>query len=61
MARTFNCGIGMVAIVAPDAAATVTRVLTEAGEQVHPIGRVIPRPTAGGGTIIIHAEAAWPG
>ena len=40
MARTFNCGVGMVAIVAPDEEASVVAALTEAGEQVHRIGRV---------------------
>jgi phosphoribosylformylglycinamidine cyclo-ligase len=40
MARTFNCGIGMVAIVAPDEAAAVTMELEEVGEAVSAIGRV---------------------
>ncbi len=40
--RTFNCGIGMVAIVAPDAVEQVTRVLTEVGESVALLGEVIP-------------------
>ena len=40
MARTFNCGIGMVAVVAPDDAAPVTAALEAAGETVVTIGRV---------------------
>jgi phosphoribosylformylglycinamidine cyclo-ligase len=40
--RTFNCGIGMIAIVAPDAVERVTQVLTEAGESVALLGEVIP-------------------
>ena len=40
LARTFNCGIGMVAIVAPDLAQTVAEALSEAGETVHRIGRI---------------------
>ena len=40
LARTFNCGIGMVAIVAPEHVDPVARSLTEAGETVHQIGRI---------------------
>jgi len=39
--RTFNCGIGMVAIVKSDAIEQVTEVLTEAGESVVLLGEVI--------------------
>jgi phosphoribosylformylglycinamidine cyclo-ligase len=42
MARTFNCGIGMAVIVAPDQAETVAGELTAAGETVFEIGRVVP-------------------
>jgi phosphoribosylformylglycinamidine cyclo-ligase len=40
LARTFNCGIGMIAIVAPDNADSVAKSLAEAGETVHRIGRI---------------------
>ncbi|WP_114228823.1 MULTISPECIES: phosphoribosylformylglycinamidine cyclo-ligase [Sphingomonas] len=40
LARTFNCGIGMVAIVAADDATPVTAALTAAGEQVFTVGRI---------------------
>jgi phosphoribosylformylglycinamidine cyclo-ligase len=40
--RTFNCGIGMIAIVQPDAIEQVTDVLVEAGESVTLLGEVIP-------------------
>ena len=38
MARTFNCGVGMVLAIAPDDVAEVTRRLEEAGETVVQVG-----------------------
>jgi len=40
--RTFNCGIGMIAIVKPDAITEVTEALTHAGENVALLGEVVP-------------------
>jgi len=42
LARTFNCGIGMIAIVRDDDAAEVIQRLEQAGETVHRIGRIEP-------------------
>jgi phosphoribosylformylglycinamidine cyclo-ligase len=39
--RTFNCGIGMVAIVEPEAVKAVSEVLENAGESVTPLGEVV--------------------
>jgi phosphoribosylformylglycinamidine cyclo-ligase len=61
MARTFNCGIGMIAVVAPDAVARVTAALEAAGERVAEIGRIIRRPAGNEGTVLLHTESAWPG
>jgi phosphoribosylformylglycinamidine cyclo-ligase len=36
--KTFNCGIGMVLVIAPDAAETIAATLSEAGETVLNIG-----------------------
>ncbi|MEQ1938675.1 phosphoribosylformylglycinamidine cyclo-ligase [Mesorhizobium sp. CN5-321] len=47
MMRTFNCGIGMVIVVASGQAAQVAAVLQEAGETVTPVGRIVPRREAG--------------
>jgi phosphoribosylformylglycinamidine cyclo-ligase len=43
MLRTFNCGIGMVAVVSPDRAGEVKAAFENEGETVYVIGRVIPR------------------
>lgn len=47
MMRTFNCGIGMITVVAAGQAAQVAAVLQEAGETVTPIGRIVPRRDTG--------------
>jgi phosphoribosylformylglycinamidine cyclo-ligase len=39
--RTFNCGIGMIAIVKSNALKEVTGILTEGGENVTLLGEVI--------------------
>ncbi|WP_082115645.1 phosphoribosylformylglycinamidine cyclo-ligase [Aurantiacibacter gangjinensis] len=41
MARTFNCGVGMVVAVDSDSVDTVTDALTEAGETVMRIGEIV--------------------
>ncbi len=40
MIRTFNCGIGMAAVVAAESAPDLIRIFEEAGEQVSQIGRI---------------------
>ena len=42
MLKTFNCGIGMVAVAAPDRAEALAAILAGAGETVLRIGRVAP-------------------
>jgi phosphoribosylformylglycinamidine cyclo-ligase len=58
MARTFNCGIGMVLVVARENAEKVTATLTEAGEKVFAIGEIKRRDTAAEpGCRVLHTEA----
>jgi len=45
MLKTFNCGIGMIVVAAPDRAEALVGLLTEAGESVSVLGQV----TAGEG------------
>jgi phosphoribosylformylglycinamidine cyclo-ligase len=42
MARTFNCGIGMVLVAAPDEVAALMTALSEAGETAFELGEVQP-------------------
>jgi phosphoribosylformylglycinamidine cyclo-ligase len=60
MARTFNCGIGMIVVTAPAAAATVAERLRQAGERVATIGTIVPR-SGDRHTIIRNLATAWPG
>jgi phosphoribosylformylglycinamidine cyclo-ligase len=40
MLRTFNCGVGLIAVVAPADEARMRAVFAEQGERVFPIGRI---------------------
>jgi phosphoribosylformylglycinamidine cyclo-ligase len=57
--RTFNCGIGMIAIVRPDAVAEVTDILTEAGENVVLLGEVINAEAEHRVVYNGHLDLAW--
>ena len=62
MARTFNCGIGMVLVVAADIAAQVQADLIAVGEQVFVIGTVEQGPrgcTVSGADEVWSARGAW--
>ncbi|WP_105426685.1 phosphoribosylformylglycinamidine cyclo-ligase [Neorhizobium tomejilense] len=51
MLRTFNCGIGMIIVVAPENAQAVADILTGEGEIVVPLGRMVERAEGGPGVI----------
>jgi len=53
MHRVFNCGIGMVAIVAEEYAETAIDHLTAAGENVSAIGTIVTRPVGAPATVIV--------
>lgn len=58
LARTFNCGIGMLVITAPEAAEMVTAALAEAGETVYRIGALEARPEDGP-SVILENLSSW--
>ncbi|HEV7435077.1 MAG TPA: phosphoribosylformylglycinamidine cyclo-ligase [Pseudorhizobium sp.] len=51
MLRTFNCGIGMIAVVAAEDVDAVTAILSAEGEVVVPLGRVVARAEGAAGTV----------
>ncbi|KAJ3053375.1 hypothetical protein HK097_004425 [Rhizophlyctis rosea] len=57
LARTFNCGIGMVLVVSRENVAEVTSLLQGAGETVYEIGKVVADEKQG--VKILNAETAW--
>ncbi|OJF95170.1 phosphoribosylformylglycinamidine cyclo-ligase [Pararhizobium antarcticum] len=51
MLRTFNCGVGMIAVVSAEDAAKVTAALEAEGETIFPLGRMVAREDGAAGTI----------
>ncbi len=58
MARTFNCGIGMMAVVAPEKADAAVMALAAGGEKVFRIGQIVPGQE---GAEVNHMDQAWHG
>jgi len=53
MHRVFNCGIGMIVVVAPADAERSAALLAGAGENVHRIGAVVRRAPGAPGTVVV--------
>lgn len=51
MRRTFNCGVGMVVVVAADAVDHAIQVLLDHGEHAWPIGRIVPAAASASGSV----------
>ncbi len=60
MVRTFNCGIGMVLIVAPERRDSLVACLEQAGETVFDIGRVKAAENGEPQVVIDGLEQSWP-
>jgi len=60
MLRTFNCGLGMVAVVAPEDEAAAREILTDHGETVTRIGHVVARAPGAPALAIHDLDATWP-
>lgn len=61
LAATFNCGIGMIAVVAADRAAEAADALADAGETVWTIGHVTDRTPQLPEVIVAGMENSWRG
>ncbi len=61
MARTFNCGIGMIAVTAPAKAEAVAQLLRDAGETVFAIGTVVKQAGASRDTVVHNMANQWAG
>jgi phosphoribosylformylglycinamidine cyclo-ligase len=59
MARTFNCGIGMAVVAAPDRAEDLQAAFRSAGETVFVIGRLARRTGDGASVRLEGVEQAW--
>ena len=60
MSRTFNCGIGMVAVVAAADAEDAARILTAGGESVYRIGSIAARHGDEAQSVVNNTDRAWP-
>ena len=57
MISTFNCGIGMILVCAPEKADSLTQHLRNHGESVYTIGEIAPKTDAP--LIVSHTEDVW--
>jgi phosphoribosylformylglycinamidine cyclo-ligase len=61
LARTFNCGIGMMVVAGPEDSEALAAELRAAGETVHRIGQIVERGADMPGALVEGTAAAWHG
>jgi len=61
MYRTFNCGIGMVVVVAADRAEALSEIMSEMGETVQILGEIVERGEDDPAVFIDNPEAPFQG
>jgi len=60
LARTFNCGVGMAVVAAPEQADGLRAVFSDAGETVITMGHLVRRPEGGPHVMLKGVETSWP-
>ena len=59
MAKTFNCGVGLVVVVKPEGAEETRKILEQNGETVYTLGQVIKRQASEPATVVTGAAGSW--
>jgi len=59
MAKTFNCGIGLVVIVPPNAARDIQNIFEQQGETVYNLGQVVKRSGHEPATVVTGKAGSW--
>ncbi len=59
LATTFNCGLGMIAVVPADKAAAAMDILVREGETVFQVGKLVKRQADQEQVVINNLEATW--
>ena len=59
MASTFNCGIGMIAVVAAADASEAARMFTETGSPAMVIGEIVARASGDPAVELTGLDEAW--